>query len=224
MITVKNSKIASDYDLFGQQLRQARQEKKLSLAEIADKLQINARYLSALEDGRFSQLPAGIYGKKFLHEYARFLGVDGAEALAAQENFRPNGRGENRPQLFSVKKPRLHYFFTLPKVAKNTLIALVLLACLSYLGLCFKRVTSPPPLAVKSPAENLVTSGNILNISGTAEPEAKVMINGEPVLADASGNFAKEINLKTGLNTIIITAQKQYSRKNTVTRQVMVRS
>lgn len=38
---------------------------------------IRGRYLEALEDERFDQLPAGPYARSFLREYAEFLGLDG---------------------------------------------------------------------------------------------------------------------------------------------------
>jgi len=224
MISIKNNQIKSDYDLFGEELKRVREEKKLSREEIADKLQISPRYLGALEEGRFKDLPEGIYGKKFLCEYARFLGIDTAAAPPVPPHARANKPNEKQSGLFCVQKPRARYFFTMPKIAKNALIVLAVCACLGYLGICFKRVTSPPALNLSAPADSLVVSGNSLDISGQTEPEAKITINGEAVLADTDGNFSKNINLKTGLNTIVITAQKPYSRKNTIARQVMVKS
>ncbi|MCU0678828.1 MAG: helix-turn-helix domain-containing protein [Planctomycetes bacterium] len=224
MISIKNNQIKSEYELFGEELKRVREEKKLSREEIAAKLQISPRYLWALEEGRFKDLPEGIYGKKFLLEYARHLGINGTEWLSVLPHSRPSERNEKQPELFSVQKHHARYFFTLPKIAKNALIVCAILACLGYLSLCFMRVTSPPVLNVDSPADSLIVSGNSLDISGQAEPEAKITINGEPVLADTAGSFRKNINLKTGLNTIVITAQKPYSRKNTIARQVMVKS
>jgi hypothetical protein len=55
------------------------------------------------------------------------------------------------------------------------------------------------------------------------EPEAEVMINGELVLTNTAGYFIKKINLKSGLNTISISAQKKYSRKNLVEKKILVK-
>lgn len=224
MISIKSNKITADAELLGQELRQAREGKKIKIEEAAAKLKISARYLSALEAGDLKKLPAGIYAKKFLAEYARFLGLRVPEALAGSENESPGNDQRPNDRLFSLRKPGRGYFFAIPRLLKNALIVLAVTACLSYLGLCFKRVTAAPLLALESPAQNLVTAENSLEIIGSAEPEAKVAVNGEYVLTDTAGNFRQKINLKNGLNTIFITAQKQYSRQTAITRNVMVKS
>ncbi len=60
----------------GEQLRLVREEKGISLEHAADTLKISKRYLSALEEDSFNVLPAEIYVKGFLSNYAKFLGLD----------------------------------------------------------------------------------------------------------------------------------------------------
>ena len=57
-----------------------------------------------------------------------------------------------------------------------------------------------------------------------AEHEAEATINGDPILIGPDGFFTKELNLKNGLNTISITAQKKYSRTNKQIKTIMVNS
>ena len=61
----------------GATLRQARVGAGLDLAEVATATMIPARFLEALEQERFEQLPPGLYTRSFLREYAEFLGLDG---------------------------------------------------------------------------------------------------------------------------------------------------
>ncbi|MCD8488309.1 MAG: DUF4115 domain-containing protein [Desertifilum sp.] len=63
----------------GRYLRQARQDKALSLAQVADQTRIPQRLLQALEDGQLDRLPEPIYIKCFLRRYADALGIDGEE-------------------------------------------------------------------------------------------------------------------------------------------------
>lgn len=55
--------------------------RQIELAEIASSTKISRRYLEAFEQDRFDQLPAPIFARGFLREYAKFIGVDPDEAV-----------------------------------------------------------------------------------------------------------------------------------------------
>lgn len=78
---------------FGTWLRRQRELREISLREIADVTKISIRYLEALEQDRFDVLPAPVFAKGFLREYARYVGVDPDEVvnsyLTAQEEIEP---------------------------------------------------------------------------------------------------------------------------------------
>lgn len=63
-------------DEIGQILREARENKDLSLDEVQAKTRINARYLEALEAGDYSALPTPVHVRGFMRNYARYLGLD----------------------------------------------------------------------------------------------------------------------------------------------------
>ncbi len=66
---------------FGAWLRREREMRDISLREIADTSKISLRYLQALEDERFELLPAPVFAKGFLRQYARYVGLDPEEAV-----------------------------------------------------------------------------------------------------------------------------------------------
>lgn len=66
---------------FGTWLRRQRELREISLREIADTSKISLRYLQALEDDRFDILPAAVFAKGFLRQYARYVGLDPEEAV-----------------------------------------------------------------------------------------------------------------------------------------------
>jgi len=68
---------------FGQKLRQAREAKNITLAEISATTKISTRALQALEWERFEQLPGGIFNKGFVRAYARCVGLNEDETVAA---------------------------------------------------------------------------------------------------------------------------------------------
>jgi cytoskeletal protein RodZ len=61
----------------GSSLREARTRQGLDFNEMEFRTKVRAKYLRALEDERFDQLPADTYIKGFLRTYADSLGMDG---------------------------------------------------------------------------------------------------------------------------------------------------
>jgi cytoskeleton protein RodZ len=66
---------------FGTWLRRQREARGIVLREIADRTKISYRYLEAMEDDRFDLLPAPLFAKGFLREYARYVGLNPDEVV-----------------------------------------------------------------------------------------------------------------------------------------------
>lgn len=66
---------------FGAWLRGQREVRGVGLETIAQTSKINIRYLELLEEDRFDLLPASIFVRGFLREYARIVGLDADEVL-----------------------------------------------------------------------------------------------------------------------------------------------
>jgi cytoskeletal protein RodZ len=63
----------------GAELREQRQRLSLALETIAEKTKIRRAYLQAIEEERFGDLPAAVFVRGFLREYARCLGLPGED-------------------------------------------------------------------------------------------------------------------------------------------------
>jgi cytoskeleton protein RodZ len=61
---------------FGARLRQAREQRGLTLRDIAATTKISVSALDALERGDASRLPGGIYARAFVRSYSTEIGVD----------------------------------------------------------------------------------------------------------------------------------------------------
>jgi len=203
-------------ETLGERLRQARSLKKLKIEEVAKILQIRPEYISALEEENWDKLPAGLYGKNFLKQYARFLKLNTAELL------KQAATTESTSDPFSQKIVAKNKFIVFPKIVKNAIIIITVLACLLYLVTYFKKIVLPPELIITAPSQNLLIHDNIITVSGQTEAGAEVRINNEITLNNDNGVFSKTIYLKKGLNNIIISAQKKYSQSQTITRQILV--
>lgn len=83
MTTPSSDTQSSAQGSFGSTLQQARQHKQLSLDEAAAELFILKRYLQALEDEQFSELPQEAFARGFAINYAKYLGLDSAEIASS---------------------------------------------------------------------------------------------------------------------------------------------
>src|SRR6201999_708570 len=62
--------------------KKERERRGIPLEDVAVSTKIGTRMLQALENGRYDQLPGGIFNKGFVRAYARHLGMDEEQAVA----------------------------------------------------------------------------------------------------------------------------------------------
>jgi cytoskeleton protein RodZ len=88
---------------FGARLKRERQQRKIELDDISASTKISTRFLRALEEEQFDQLPGGIFNKGFVRAYAHHLGIDEAQAivdyLAAVAASQPQPQPESSVEL-----------------------------------------------------------------------------------------------------------------------------
>ena len=59
-----------------------RQTRGKSLRDIAESTKISIRFLKAIEEHDFDQLPGGIYNTSYIRQYAREIGCEESKLLA----------------------------------------------------------------------------------------------------------------------------------------------
>jgi cytoskeleton protein RodZ len=93
----------------GAALRQAREQRRLSIADVAHTTRISVRMLEAIEAGRFDQLPGGLYTRGMLRAFAREVGLDPEQVVALYRNHSETQR-ERSPasEPAEVQSDRLH--------------------------------------------------------------------------------------------------------------------
>lgn len=67
------------------ELKAQRENRKISLAQIAADTRISMRHLQSLEEGRFNDLPGGMYNRAFIRAYCESLELDQGEILQRYE-------------------------------------------------------------------------------------------------------------------------------------------
>lgn len=91
---------ASELASFGEELRREREIRGISLKEISDATKISKRFLEAIERNDHRTLPAPVFTRGFVREYARYVGLNTEEMVnrynAAAAN---DDRIEKPPQI-----------------------------------------------------------------------------------------------------------------------------
>ena len=71
------------------QLRDTRVSRGLTTTDVERDTRINRAYIEAIEEARFEVLPAPVYARGFVRSYAKYLGLDPAEAVDAMPQDMP---------------------------------------------------------------------------------------------------------------------------------------
>ena len=136
---------AIDVPTVGDQLRAAREAKKLSLEDIAASTRIPRRHLESLESGDWSKLPAPTYSVGFAKSYAGAVGLDRA-AIGEQLRAEMGGvRADTAsPEVFQPADPAR----TMPKWLVLAAIAAVIVIALGFSWWQNRSLNEPDEVAV----------------------------------------------------------------------------
>lgn len=69
----------------GQELKRAREERGISLQDIANRTHIGVRFLQAIESDTYDILPGGVFNRAFVRKFAQQVGLDEEQALKLYE-------------------------------------------------------------------------------------------------------------------------------------------
>lgn len=71
-------------------LKEAREEKGMSLDELQAATKIQKRYLTALEEGNYDVIPGNFYVRAFIKQYAEAVGLDSDQLFEEYKKDIPN--------------------------------------------------------------------------------------------------------------------------------------
>jgi hypothetical protein len=81
---------------------------------------------------------------------------------------------------------------------------------------------SPPILTIQAPADGTITNKPFVQVQGSTEPMASLVVNGQFFQVDANGDFDGMIPLADGDNLVVVTACDPAGNCATETRNVFV--
>lgn len=79
-----------DQPTAGGKLKQSREEKDLSIKEIATQLRLDTHVIEALEKNNYDRFPADTYIRGYLRSYAKLIGINGDEIISLYKSEAPD--------------------------------------------------------------------------------------------------------------------------------------
>jgi len=201
--------------LLGQKLSKARKKLKLSLEDVELKIKVRAKYLEALEQGDYHNLPSSVYVVGFVNSYAKFLKLNTEELCALYQSER-RSYGEPRDSLLRSANSKIsdRTIVITPKTFIWPGIAISILFVIGYIFYQVSGFAAAPKLEISSPGINLVTTQDEVVFEGSTDSGASLTINGQLITVSEVGHFKESIKLQRGLNTVELDA-KNKSKKET---------
>ncbi len=194
----------------GEKLRQAREERGISISEVAEQTRISSLYLKSIEDDNYKPLPGGIFNKGFIKSYAKYVGIDENEALQdyavlveQNQNDQEDLNPKYRPEVLTDDRSVSSMLPTI--IFAGIILALMtggILVVVSYI----QSQPETPPVATNSGPSNSVNNSGADNPSPsgpTAVPneirlEFKALQEKVSVTSTVDGNLAyDEITTET---------------------------
>lgn len=159
----------------GDRLRAAREEKGLSLEDIASQTRIPLRHLEAIEEGEWDRLPAPTYTIGFAKSYASAVGLDrneiGDEVRDEMGGSRPAVATTN--EVFEPADPAR----TMPRWLVITAIAAIVLVVIAMTWLNRRALQEPQPAGVEAVEETPVAAAPPAGQQPAAVPQGPVVLN-----------------------------------------------
>jgi cytoskeletal protein RodZ len=176
----------SELATFGEELRREREIRGISLKEISDATKISKRFLEAIERNDHKTLPAPVFTRGFVREYARYLGLN-AEEMVTRYNYAASGddRIEQSAHLHSLVQPQpppreskgIPPLYA--RIDRNIYLLLAIVAALSLVtwwALRFKR-------EARAEAIDAVTHSATASPAGAPAPHRVPVVTPPPVTA-----------------------------------------
>lgn len=190
-------------------LQDTRIEKGLTLDQVVKSTKIKRAYLIAIEDGRYNDLPSESYALGFVKNYASFLGIEKNKAAAL---FRREFEGiqGNLPTFKSQDKKFVKKYFLTPR---NFLFLTIIVVVIGYISFQYSSYFFGPRLEISAPVENANVENRIVEVNGTTDPYATVLINGEETYVQLDGTFRKTLYLFEGKKQITIISKNRNGKE-----------
>ncbi len=206
----------------GEILRAERIHHRLSLLELSQRTRIRLEYLQALEENRFTDLPAATFVKGYIKTYSQLFGFDYQPLVALlRRDYKESAKGKLVPRDFLKPVLRRKLVWT-PVTAAVAGLGVLFSVVFAYIAVQWYQLSRPPAITIFSPQENALVSSQVI-VEGQTDTEASVLVNAQPISLQSDGTFRTEVFIpRQGLSTITIEATDRQGKTQLEQRTVYV--
>jgi len=204
----------------GAMLKEARLAKGLTPSAVEQDIKIREKFILAIEDDNFRELPSPSYAKGFVRNYAEYLGLktDSVMAFFRRQMTETPGasllpKGVSDP----LNAPLVHLT---PGRFIGILVGVLLFIFFAYLGSQYFRINQSPPLTIQAPKNQQIVTEQHVAVEGKTESDATVAVNGVSTVVRDDGRFYIQVALNPGVNTITISAISRFGKTTTMSLEV----
>lgn len=201
----------------GKLLKDARLAKRYSLTKMENITRIRRDFIESIEEERWDKLPAFTTILGFAKSLSTALEVDPIMAVAVLKRDYPPKK------LFINPKPDVSAkFIWSPKLTFLVGAGIALSLIFGYLIFQYARFISPPKITIMSPKEGEIVSGRSVYVIGLTETDAKILINGQPVIVDDNGKFSVDLGITGDTKEIVVKSISRSGKESTQSRRITV--
>ncbi len=196
----------------GEKLRQAREERGITLSEVAEQTRISSLYLESIDNDDYRLLPGGIFNKGFIKSYAKYVGLDEQEALISYSQILAQTESAEEDHLKHYQPEVLTDDRSGSSMIPTIIVAVVILALMTagvLFGVRYLRQASELTVANKQGANSNVNSATTANANtsgtngstpdmATLKVEFKALTQPVKLIATVDGEPAKPNSVAAG--------------------------
>lgn len=199
----------------GQQLKHSREEKGISLHQIADTTHIGVRFLQAIENDTYDILPGGVFNRAFVRKFAKQVGLDEEQAIKLyEEQLEEQGGEPERRYQYGIED-----FEARPSSGNGLLLSFVALLILGALAYAAYQYFTPM-VSDQKPDGSVNASTPTPTPIATPTPDASSSPSGSPVASPSpeapAGAMRVELSAPGEECWVSVTLDGQKSEKFTL--------
>lgn len=196
-------------------MRQTRKRKKISLVQAEIGSKVRAKYLEAIELGKWEELPQEVYVRGFVLSYVKFLGLDKEKMLSLyqSESIILKNKEEQKIAYNQTLESNKRVLIT-PKLLAFSALTIFIVSMISYLVFQLADFAGNPNLKILEPSNNATYEIDNLDLAGVTDEDTVVMVNEEKVPVTSDGHFSLNLKLQRGVNVIKVKAINKIEKES----------
>ena len=196
----------------GEKLRLAREERGISVTEVAEQTRISPHYIESIERDDYKPLPGGIFNKGFIKSFAKYVGVNEQEALSDYLALIAENEGKEDEDLKVYRPEVLTDDNSSRSMIPTIIIAAIILGLMTWgilFGLNYLNQPSAPVVVTNTSANTAPANANATTpttTTGSAPDMATLKVEfkalSEPVSLTATADGKMSSNVVTPGTTV----------------------